>query len=136
MKFPLSVPIPVWTPSCEGFKCTALCDTQNIQSSQSKMGEKMFFFSIKHLARKAHVEPGRHSQLSPESPNGLVLISLWKTMRLKHICFDLQFTRLFCVVSYCFCCCCLFLLTNKSERGPLNNMVVGRESDSLHESSL
>lgn len=57
-------------------------------------------------------------------------------MRLKHICFDLQFTRLFCVVSCCFCCCCLFPLPGKSERGPLTNMVVGRESHSLHESSL
>lgn len=59
-----------------------------------------------------------------------------KNHELKHICFDLQFTQLFCVVSCCFYCCCLFLLTNKSERGPLTNMVVGRESDSLHEFSF
>ena len=97
-------------PSCGAVRGTAWGDTQSPLSSVTVRRVKRCFSLVSSTWQAEHVfpiEPGRHSWLSPENPNGLILISLWKTMKLEHVCYDLQFSRFSAslVVSGVVCLC-------------------------------
>ena len=68
--------------------------TEASENSGQK-GRKVFSSGVQPLASRAWapVEPGRHSCSPLRNPNGLVSLSLWKTMTLEHMCWDSQPAR-------------------------------------------